>query len=223
MSGDFDFEPVRGLPGRLPEGETLLWQGAPDWRLLARRAFHVRLVAMYFGVFLIWHAAVRVGSEDWRAIAFSTAALAGAACLALAMLVLLAWLTARTTVYSVTNKRVVMRYGIALPMTLNLPFSKILTAGMRTYPNGAGDIDLSLASGAKIAFLVLWPHARAWHVTKPKPMLRALPDGQRAAQVLGRAMAAAAGVPAQAVPVQDGMAEAKGGALQPGHGQAVAA
>ena len=30
--GDVDFEPVPGLPAPLPAGETLLWQGAPDWR-----------------------------------------------------------------------------------------------------------------------------------------------------------------------------------------------
>ena len=29
---DFDFEPVRGLPQVLPEGERLLWQGAPRWQ-----------------------------------------------------------------------------------------------------------------------------------------------------------------------------------------------
>ena len=46
---EHDFEPIRGLPGPLPEGETILWQGAPDWRVLAVQAFHVRAVAIYFG------------------------------------------------------------------------------------------------------------------------------------------------------------------------------
>ena len=36
---DFAFEPVRGLPAELPRGERLIWQGAPDWRLLAIQAF----------------------------------------------------------------------------------------------------------------------------------------------------------------------------------------
>jgi hypothetical protein len=33
---DFKFEPIRGLPEQLPEGEHILWQGAPDPRVLAR-------------------------------------------------------------------------------------------------------------------------------------------------------------------------------------------
>ena len=27
---DFDQEPIRGLPEMLPEGETILWHGAPN-------------------------------------------------------------------------------------------------------------------------------------------------------------------------------------------------
>ncbi len=38
-----------GLPGPLPKGERLLWQGRPALLSLARRAFHVDLVALYFG------------------------------------------------------------------------------------------------------------------------------------------------------------------------------
>ena len=39
MHDDFATEPVPGLPGHLPPGEVVLWQGRPDaWRL-AREAF----------------------------------------------------------------------------------------------------------------------------------------------------------------------------------------
>jgi hypothetical protein len=51
---DFAFEPTPGLPEKLPEGENLLWQGSPDWRALARSAFHVRKVALYFALLLAW-------------------------------------------------------------------------------------------------------------------------------------------------------------------------
>ena len=39
-----------GLPGPLPDGETLLWRGAPDWRVLARDTLHVRAMAVYFAL-----------------------------------------------------------------------------------------------------------------------------------------------------------------------------
>ena len=38
-------EPQRGLPELLPADEKLLWQGSPDWRAMAARAFHLRKLA----------------------------------------------------------------------------------------------------------------------------------------------------------------------------------
>ncbi len=35
---DFDFDPVPGLPERLPAGEEILWQGRPEALTLAREA-----------------------------------------------------------------------------------------------------------------------------------------------------------------------------------------
>ena len=45
---------IAGLPGPLPPGEVLLWQGAPNWWTLARRALHIHQVAAYFAVLLVW-------------------------------------------------------------------------------------------------------------------------------------------------------------------------
>jgi len=39
---DFNFEPIKGLPEKLPEDEHILWQGAPDPRRLAREALGIR-------------------------------------------------------------------------------------------------------------------------------------------------------------------------------------
>jgi len=43
---DFAFDPVKGLPEHLPQGEVMLWQGSPHWQSLALRAFHIRKVAL---------------------------------------------------------------------------------------------------------------------------------------------------------------------------------
>lgn len=45
---EYEDEPIPGLPGRLPPGEDILWQGTPDWRGVARGVFHTRLVAAWF-------------------------------------------------------------------------------------------------------------------------------------------------------------------------------
>lgn len=189
---DFATEPVPGLPARLPEGETLLWQGAPDWKLLAWRGFHLRYVAAYFGVLIGWtgFSTLWVGG-GWPMALRSVVPVTVAGLVALALLALVAWLIGRSTVYSITSKRVVMRFGVALPMTFNLPFACIEAAAVRRAPDGSGDISLSMAEDGGLNALVLWPHARPWQWRKPQPSLRALRRLDEVAGLLAQALKAA--------------------------------
>jgi hypothetical protein len=189
IAEDFDFEPVRGLPGHLPPGETLLWQGSPRWRAIARTVFHIPQIAIYFGVLIAFGvlSALLDGQNAWSA-AKPAMWLAPLGLLSIGILTLMAWLTQRTTVYSITSRRVVMRFGIALPITLNLPFSHIGDAALKLHADGSGDIPLELGSKDHLAYLVLWPHARPWRFSKPQPMLRCVPDAAKAAEILASAM-----------------------------------
>ena len=89
--------------------------------------------------------------------------------------------------YSITDKRVVMRIGIVLGLSFNLPLRSIANAGLRTGRGGVGDIPLALHEGDVIAYLHLWPHARPWRVARPEPMLRCVPDAAAVAGLLAQA------------------------------------
>ena len=78
--------------------------------------------------------------------------------------------------YSITDKRVVMRIGIVLNLSLNIPFSKIATAELKAYSDKSGDISLNLVPDNKIAYLHLWPHCRPWFFSSPRPRLSCLKD-----------------------------------------------
>jgi hypothetical protein len=187
---EYESEPVRGLPEHLPAGEEIVWQGAPAWRQLAVRAFHVRKVAVYFVLLAALHVGLQVADG-----APLPGAVQGASWLlilgvaAVALLGLLAWLYGRTTLYTITNERLVMRFGVAIPMMINIPWEKIDAADLSRHRGDAGDIELTLAKGEKIAYWLLWPHAKPWHFTPVRPMLRCLDDAQEAAQCLSRVVA----------------------------------
>jgi hypothetical protein len=189
---------IVGVREDLPTGERVLWQGAPHWRSLALQAFHVRKVAIYFAVLI----ALQVWLRAADGIALS-AAIGGATMLAIAaagtvgLLAFLAWAASRTTIYAITNRRVFMRIGIALPVFFNLPFKGIESAAVRVNADGTGDIPMALEPGAHLAYLHLWPHARPWQVKRPEPMLRAIPNAQAVAAILSQALAGAAGVAPQ--------------------------
>ncbi|MEM8573841.1 MAG: photosynthetic complex putative assembly protein PuhB [Pseudomonadota bacterium] len=175
----------RGLPAQLPPGEHVVWQGAPRRTDLAHQLFHVRFIAAYFAAFSIYRAVTayqNAGSFADAAIA-TVPALASAA-IVIALFELLAWLSARSTIYTITNRRVVMRIGIALSKTIDIPFKRIESLHLRVGPNGVGNIAIELTKDACIPYLILWPYARPWHLRHPQPMLRAMPDASSVAKSL---------------------------------------
>ncbi len=163
--------------------------------MLARRAFHLRKLAIYFGAMVALRAAFVIGDggSALDALRSTTWPLALAA-LALSLVALLAWLSARATVYTLTDKRVVMRIGIVLTLTFNLPYKRIAAAGLHLDADGTGDLPLTLLPRDHIAWLHLWPHARPWKLARPEPMLRSVPDAQRVARVLSQAWSSATGL-----------------------------
>ena len=180
------------LPADIPEGERVLWHGRPEWVSLARSAYRADYVAAYFAALAIWN--VATAAEDAGAMA-AIIALARSVTLAgagLGLLCLLAWLSARTTLYVITSRRIVMKVGIALPIFFNIPYSQIQSAALRTWRDGTGEIPLALAPGRRIALLHLWPHARPFHVANPQPALRSIAQAADVAATLRDAMIAEA-------------------------------
>jgi hypothetical protein len=84
-----------------------------------------------------------------------------------------------------------MRIGVALPLTLNVPFRIIASASLKAYPDGTGDLPVELNGKERVAYVVLWPHARPWRLARTQPMLRCVADASRVAEILARAVAAA--------------------------------
>src|SRR5207237_406494 len=76
--------------------------------------------------------------------------------------------------YTITDQRVVLRVGIVLTVTFNLPLKRIDAAATAVGHGASGDIALSLEGADRIAYLHLWPHARPWHVRRTQPMLRCI-------------------------------------------------
>ncbi|MBL8307698.1 MAG: PH domain-containing protein [Rubrivivax sp.] len=191
---EHEYEPQYGLPELLPRDEHILWQGTPDWKAVALRRFHVRKLAIYFVVLLAARVAALVSDGMPLLAALSgTAVLSSVAAAALAGLVWMAWYSSRTTVYTLTDKRVVMRIGIALTLSLNLPLKRIESADLGLGAAGIGDIALKLREGDRVAFVHLWPHARRWRFARPEPTLLCLPDAQAVAARLTQAWAAVHG------------------------------
>lgn len=183
---------IRGVPHPLPKGERLLWEGAPTMKAIATHVFHWRLVAIYFaGMLALWAFSTehQPGSEVYVASAVVRVSLAAFVMLSALGL---ARAVATTSWYAITTHRVVMRVGMAFPMSINIPFKLLDSAGVGTFKDGTGQVTMSLQKGSRIAYIALWPHCRVFRFTQPEPVLRGLEEPVKVAQILARAVAEAA-------------------------------
>lgn len=180
---------IRGVPHPLPPGERLLWEGAPTMKAVATHVFHWRLVAAYFaGMLALWAFTTehQPGSEVYVASAVVRVSLAAFVMLAALGL---SRAVATTSWYAITTQRLVLRVGMAFPMSINIPFKILESAGVGVFKDGTGQVTLKVQPGNRIAYIALWPHCRVFRINNPEPVLRGLEEPQKVAQILARAVA----------------------------------
>jgi hypothetical protein len=176
----------------LPLEETAAaWRGRPAWRSAAIRIWKARIVAVYFALLLADGVRLAFAGVDPRAeVMVGDAKLLATAVIAVGGLLLLAWLTQRTTLYTIDDRQVTLRYGIALQATLVIPFGAIEHVGVRVHKDHTGDIALRLKPGQRVIYPKLWPHARPWRLFRAEPMLRCVPQAGMVGALLCRQISA---------------------------------
>ncbi|MFP7672432.1 photosynthetic complex putative assembly protein PuhB [Marivita sp. S0852] len=192
---DFEIEPVKGLPEKPPEGETILWQGKPNWWALSKESLNLYWVAGYFVFLAVWRFVavsdlMPFGEAVWASVPFLI--LGAITC---AILIAIAWTQAYYTVYTVTNRRVAMRIGAALNVTLNLPYTQIKNANLDLRKAGTGTIAFDLLGDTRISYLVCWPHVRPWKISPTQPALRCINDAEKIAAMISEAAQARVSIP----------------------------
>jgi len=192
---DFATEPVPGLPELPPEGERILWQGRPDWLRLAWESLSLPWVIGYFVLLALWRfIAVSDLMPFGQALGASVPFLLLGG-VVVAALMLVGYVQARSTMYTVTNKRVAMRIGAALTVTLNLPYTQVANASLSLRKDGSGTIALESSGPMPLGYAMCWPHVRPWQILSPQPALRCIPDAEKVARLLAHSAQARVNMP----------------------------
>lgn len=193
--------------------EKVLWKGRPNLGMLARTAFHTRTLGLYFAALTI--IALVTGNQT----AAIVAAVMGTALIAL--LYLLAWLSARSTLYILTDVRLIMRIGMAIETRINIPLKQVKSAHFRPRGPDHGDIALELNGDERVlGTLLLWPHVRPWHYAQPQPMLRAVADAASLAQLIADARAQYGEIDRNLIEIKDARGASSQHGAQPAAGPA---
>ena len=188
---DFDFEPIEGLPEKPPQGEEILWSGTPEKWQLGHQIFHTRLIMAFFAVLAISSifSGINHGAGAGRiAFTFSTLLIVGG--LVVGFAVVLGWLIAINTVYTITSQRLVIRHGITMPMAVNFPFTKVANAAAKIRHDGSGDISMALLDGNRVSIFAIWPHNRPWSWQGAAPAIKSVSNAPEVAKILSDALVA---------------------------------
>ena len=188
---EHEIEPVPGLPGRLPDGEYIVWQGQPVFKIVMTRLLRARWIAFYFAIAALWSVAVGLNNSEgaWQLLG-RLSFIAVATIVVFGLMALYARAVAKTSLYTLTNQRVVMRVGIALSASFNLPFKQISGADFRVGSDNAGDVALTLKSGHGLSGSVFFPHQRGGLWRKLSPQMICLPNAKEVAEKLAQQLRA---------------------------------
>jgi hypothetical protein len=149
----------------------------------------IRWIVGYFLILSSW--AVLAGLNDAQpvgGIVFSVAVLTALAGVLIGMIELFAWAVEKTTLYTITTERLVIRFGVAISMTLNLPYRQVDGVALARLGEKAGMIAIALVPEQRLSWLIQWPHVRGFRFSRPEPSLICLPDADKVANVLSAAI-----------------------------------
>lgn len=181
---------IPGIGEPLPAGERVLWVGSPERGAIARRVFKTRTLSAYFLALVGFVFVAQAPDVGGRAAAFGTLVVVAMAGSVLAFCRVFAALIARSSVYAITDRRLVLRIGVAIPAVLNVPLDQVASVDLRRDEGGTGDVVVTLAGTGRIAYLLLWPHARPWRFAQPQPALRCVADAPAVGATLACAVQA---------------------------------
>ncbi|MEO0465000.1 MAG: photosynthetic complex putative assembly protein PuhB [Pseudomonadota bacterium] len=205
---DGPVEPVKGMPEHLPDGETILWQGKPSTVALALNAFRLRWIIGYFIAMTVFRLANlssnEAGASEFAGVMTSSLVFG---LVSVALIFVLSFAMSRAAIFTVTNQRVVLRYGAAIRKYVNVPFSQMRGAQLKRKSARVGDISMQLDGPGQPPYLHLWPFVRPFEYSRPQPMMRGIEDADAVSQILARAVFETA---PETVQLELGAAESKG-------------
>ena len=178
---------------RLPAGERVLWEGAPDRRALARHLLRERWLLAFVAFSFALGAAEALQHTDGaaaRLVGVATLS-AGMAIIAIVAVRFFAWQLARTSKYVITDRRLYFNIGIVLRADANVPFSSLEGVDLLRHRDGSADLMVTLRDTQEIPWLLLFPHM-SWKggAKRGRPTFRGLRDAQAASDALVGALQA---------------------------------
>ena len=160
------FEAPKNILDAIPDGESILWKGKPSLWGFSWNLFGLKWIAAYLFILLMVSILRVFVSDFYTAFFVDFLPFFSSGVFASIILFGLAAVQTFSTVYVITEKRVIIKTGAALSFLISMPFKKIKGINLQKRRGSIGTISFELFSEKRVPYTSCWPSVRPWKFKK---------------------------------------------------------
>ena len=184
------FEVHKNILDAIPEGESILWKGKPSFWGFSWYFFGLKLLAFYLIILSVVFAARLTVTDFFTAFVVDFLPFLLSGILASCILMALAKIQSQSSVYIITENRVIIKSGAALSFLISMPFKKIKAVNLQKRKGSLGTISFELNSGKRVPYISCWPSVRPWRFKKTEPAFSCIENVDEVATILRKSVMA---------------------------------
>ena len=174
----------------IPEGESILWKGKPSFWGFSWYFFGLKLLAFYLIILSVVFAARLTVTDFFTAFVVDFLPFLLSGILTSCILMALAKIQSQSSVYIITENRVIIKSGAALSFLISMPFKKIKAVNLQKRKGSLGTISFELNSGKRVPYISCWPSVRPWRFKKTEPAFSCIENVDEVATILRKSVMA---------------------------------
>jgi len=178
------FEAPKNILDAIPNGESILWKGRPSLWGFSWNLFGLKWITLYLSMLSIVSVARFFASDFYTAFYVDFLPFFLSGIFASIILIGLAATQTYSTVYIITENRVIIKTGAALSFLISMPFKKIKEVNLQKRGASIGTISFELLSEKRVPYISCWPSVRPWKFKRTQPAFSCIGSVDKVATIL---------------------------------------
>ena len=178
------FEAPKNILDAIPNGESILWKGRPSLWGFSWNLFGLKWITLYLSMLSIVSVARFFASDFYTAFYVDFLPFFLSGIFASIILIGLAATQTYSTVYIITENRVIIKTGAALSFLISMPFKKIKEVNLQKRGASIGTISFELLSEKRVPYISCWPSVRPWKFKRTQPAFSCIGSVDEVATIL---------------------------------------
>jgi len=178
------FEAPKNILDAIPNGESILWKGRPSLWGFSWNLFGLKWITLYLSMLSIVSVARFFASDFYTAFYVDFLPFFLSGIFASIILIGLAATQTYSTVYIITENRVIIKTGAERSFRISMAFKKIKEVNLQKRGASIGTISFELLSEKRVPYISCWPSVRPWKFKRTQPAFSCIGSVDEVATIL---------------------------------------